>query len=91
MTTNWRFDPVINIGHFLVFGGVMLSAVTVYVAGEVRASNLDFRVHALETFADRYVSSNEKLADELGDIKVEIAAVKARLPAPLSSAAPVIR
>lgn len=83
-----RFDPVINWGHVLIVTGILASGVGVYIAGEVRASNLEYRLKALEIFADRNITANEKLIDQLNDIRIEIATMKARLPPPQSSLAP---
>lgn len=77
----FRFDPTISWGNVLVVLGILVSAIAVYVAGEVRANSLEFRVRAIEIVADRY----EKLSDQLVEIKVELAAIKARLPQPQSS------
>jgi hypothetical protein len=86
-----RFDPVINIGHILIVLGIVASAIGVYVAGEIRVNILEVRVKALEGGADRYIASNDKLADALTEIRIELAALKARLPQPQSSLAPALR
>lgn len=83
-----RFDPVVNWGHILILVGIIASGFGVYAAGEVRASGLDFRVRALEIVSDRYLVTNEKVSDQLSDIKIELATMKARLPpAPQSNLA----
>lgn len=76
-----RFDPVLNWGHVAVCAAVISSGIGVYIAGEIRATTLETRVHFLEASADRYANVTDKLNDQLADIKAAIAAITARLSA----------
>lgn len=72
-----RFDPVVNWGHVLVFAGLLLSAVGLYIAVQRSIDNHELRIGALEAQLNAQIALNTEINSRLGAIREDLAVLKA--------------
>ena len=71
-----RFDPVVTWGHVLIFCGFVLSGFSVYLATELRAADLSYRIAALEKIAGDAKESQRDFLMELKSLNRQLVDIK---------------
>lgn len=76
-----RFEGTVNWGHLLIFSGIVLSAIGLYVTNAVTVGNHETRIATLEQNFIELRGDMKTIIDQLGDIRVDVASLKAASPA----------
>ena len=71
-----RFDPVVTWGHVLLFFGFLVSGAGVWVATELRANDLAYRIASLERTADKAEQATKDVISELKSLNKELINIK---------------
>lgn len=56
-----RFDPTINLGHMLTFGGFILAGLGAWYGVKSEVANIEYRIGSIEKTAERLTVNVEKL------------------------------
>ncbi len=84
-----RFDPVLTWGHVLLFIGFAINGIGVWIATELRATDLSYRIAALECVADDAKEANRDILKELKTLNTELTNIKINMgAAPRASLTP---
>jgi len=85
-----RFDPTINLGHLLTFGGFILAGVGAWYGVKSEVANIEYRISSIDKTVERLTTNVEKLTaitvvtarqdEQLSSLKMRIDAIERRTP-----------
>lgn len=85
-----RFDPTINLGHLLTFGGFILAGLGAWYGVKSEVANIEYRIGSIEKTAERLTVNVEKLTaitvitarqdEQINAMRARIEAMERRAP-----------
>lgn len=74
-----KFDASLNLGHILVFMGMIGSVVSVYVSFMVSDSKTDLRLNSIERIVTEQTEINRTMLNLLNELRISTAVSKERI------------
>lgn len=85
-----RFDPTINLGHLITFGGFILAGVGAWYGVKSEVANIEYRISSIDKTVERLTTNVEKLTaitvvtarqdEQLSSLKMRLDAIERRTP-----------
>jgi hypothetical protein len=85
-----RFDPTINLGHLLTFGGFILAGVGAWYGVKSEVANIEYRISSIDKTVERLTTNVEKLTaitvvtarqdEQIAAMRTRIDALERRAP-----------
>ena len=89
-TPKARFDPTINLGHLITFGGFILAGVGAWYGVKSEVANIEYRISSIDKTVERLTTNVEKLTaitvvtarqdEQLSSLKMRLDAIERRTP-----------
>lgn len=74
ISSRWRYDGTITLGHLLIMVGILTSGIGLYTTTVVKLSSHEARITALERLSEAQGQYNKSALEILGELK-QIAAI----------------